>query len=73
MFKQDATSMEDADDLAEEVTNFRSSKDESAQALVARFNALTTKLEVKSSTMKFPDVFLQGRFLRAFPTTGIRD
>jgi hypothetical protein len=38
--KQDATSMEDADDLAEEVTNFRSSKDESAQALVARFNAL---------------------------------
>jgi hypothetical protein len=73
LFKQDATSMEDADDLAEEVTNFRSSKDEPAQALVARFNALTTKLAVKSSTMKFPDVFLQGRFLRALPTTGIRD
>jgi hypothetical protein len=73
-FKQDATSMEDADDLAEEVTNFRSSsKGESAQVLVARFNALTTKLAVRSSTMKFPDVFLQGRFLRALPTTGIRD
>jgi hypothetical protein len=42
LFKQDATSMEDADDLAEEITNFRSSKDEPAQVLVARFNALTT-------------------------------
>jgi hypothetical protein len=51
LFKQDATSMEDADDLAEEVTNFRSSKDEPAQVLVARFNALTTKLTVKSSTI----------------------
>ena len=30
LFKQDATSMEDADDLAEEVTNFRSTKDESS-------------------------------------------
>jgi hypothetical protein len=73
LFKQDATSMEDADDLAEEVTNFRSNKDESARALVARSYALTTKLAVKPSTMKFPDVFLQGRFLRASPTTGIRD
>jgi hypothetical protein len=73
LFKQDATSMEDADDLAEEVTNFRSIKDESAQVLVARFNALTTKLQVKSSTMKFPDVFLRLRFLRALPTAGIRD
>jgi hypothetical protein len=36
LFKQDATSMEDADDLAEEVINFRSIKDESAQVLVAR-------------------------------------
>jgi hypothetical protein len=43
------------------------------QVLVARFNALTTKLTVKSSTMKFPDVFLRSRFLRALPTTGIRD
>jgi hypothetical protein len=40
LFKRDATSMGDADDLAEEVTNFRSSKDEPAQVLVARFNAL---------------------------------
>jgi hypothetical protein len=73
LFKQDATSMEDADDLAEEVTNFRSSEGESAQVLVARFNALTTKLTVKSSTMKFPDDFLRSRFLRALPTTGVRD
>jgi hypothetical protein len=73
LFKQDATSMEDADDLAEEITNFRSSKDESAQVLVARFNALTTKLTVKSSSMQFPDVFLRAHFLRALPTTGIRD
>jgi hypothetical protein len=73
-FKQDATSMEDANDLAEDITNFRSSKDESAQVLVARFNASTTKLKrAKSSTMKFPDIFLRARFLRALPTTGIRD
>ena len=37
LFRQDATSMEDADDLADEVTTFRSHKDESAQVLVARF------------------------------------
>jgi hypothetical protein len=36
LFKQDATSMEDADDLVEEVTSFRSSKGESAQVLVTR-------------------------------------
>ena len=37
-------------------------------------NALiTTKLTVKFSTMQFPDVFLRSRFLRALPTTGIRD
>jgi hypothetical protein len=73
LFKQDSTSMEDADDLAEEVTTFRSRNDETAQALVARLNALTTELKAKSTTMKFPDIFLQGRFLRASPTTGTRD
>jgi len=73
LFKQDATSMEDADDLADEVTTFQSHKDESAQVLVARFEALTTKLKLKCSTMKFPDQFLLSRFLRALPTTGIRD
>ena len=73
LFKQDATSMEDADDLADAVTTFQSHKDESAQVLVARFEALTTKLKLKSSTMQFPDQFLLSRFLRALPTTGIRD
>ena len=35
LFKQDATSMEDADDLADAVTTFQSHKDESAQVLVS--------------------------------------
>jgi hypothetical protein len=73
LFKQDATSMENADDLSDQIAHFQSHKDESAQVLVARFNALTTKLELKSSTMKFPDEFLLSRFVRALPTTGIRD
>jgi hypothetical protein len=68
LFKQDATAMEDADDLADAVTTFQSHKDESAQVLVARFEALTTKLKLKSATMKFPDKFLLSRFLRALPT-----
>ena len=73
LFKQDATSMENADDLSDKIAHFQSHKDEPAQVLVARFNALTTKLELKSSTMKFPDEFLLSRFVRALPTTGIRD
>ena len=73
LFKQDASSMADAEDLYEEVTSFTSHKDETAQVLVARFNALTTKMKAKSTSMKLPDVFLQTRFTRALPTTGIRD
>ena len=48
LFKQDASSMEDAEDLCEEVTSFKAIKNETAQVLVARFNALTTKLVGKS-------------------------
>jgi hypothetical protein len=73
LFKQDASSMEDAEDLCEEVTNFKAIKNETAQVLVARFNALTTKLVGKSSTMKLPDIFLQTRFIRALTTTGVRN
>jgi len=73
LFKQDASSMEDAEDLCEEVTSFKAIKNETAQVLVARFNALTTKLVGKSSTMKLPDIFLQTRFIRALTTTGVRN
>jgi hypothetical protein len=73
LFKQDASSMGDAEDLCEAVTNFKSPRDEPAQVSVARFNALTTKLVGKSSTMKLPNYFLQTRFLRALTTTGIRN
>ena len=40
---------------------------------MARFNALTTKMQGKSTTLVLPDVVLQSRFTRALPTTGIRD
>ena len=73
LFKQDASSMEDAEDLCEEVTSFKAIKNETAQVLVARFNALTTKLVGKSATMKLPDIFLQTRFIRALTTTGVRN
>jgi hypothetical protein len=73
LFKQDASSMEDAEDLYEEVTSFKAIKNETAQVLVARFNALTTKLVGKSATMKLPDIFLQTRFTRALTTTGVRN
>ena len=73
LFKQDASSMEDAEDLCEEVTSFKAIKNETAQVLVARFNALTTKLVGKSKTMKLPDIFLQTRFIRALTTTGVRN
>ena len=73
LFKQDASSMEDAEDLCEEVTSFKAIKNETAQVLVARFNALATKLVGKSATMKLPDIFLQTRFTRALTTTGVRN
>ena len=73
LFKQDASSMEDAEDLCEEVTSFKAIKNETVQVLVARFNALTTKLVGKSKTMKLPDIFLQTRFIRALTTTGVRN
>ena len=73
LFKQDAASMEDADSMFVEITNFKSKRDESAQAMVARFNALITSLIGKDSSLTFPDLFLQQRFLRALTTAGVRD
>ena len=55
------------------VQRFKVSNDEAATAFVARFDALTTKLQGKSTSIVFPDTYLQQRLLRAFPTSGHRD
>jgi len=55
------------------IQRFKVSNDEAATAFVARFDALTTKLQGKSTSIVFPDIYLQQRFLRALPTSGCRD
>ena len=55
------------------IQRFKVSNDEAATAFVARFDALTTKLQGKSTSIVFPDIHLQQRFLRALPTSGHRD
>ena len=55
------------------IQRFKVSNDEAATAFVARFDALTTKLQGKSTSIVFPDIYLQQRFLRALPTSGHRD
>jgi hypothetical protein len=70
LFKQDVTSMEDANDLFKEIDSSKARKGESAPAMVARFNAFNTKLKGKSTSIVFPDTFLQKRFLCALPTSG---
>ena len=55
------------------IQRFKVSNDEAAAASVARFDALTTTLQGKSTSIVFPDIYLQQRFLRALPTSGHRD
>jgi hypothetical protein len=49
------------------IQRFKVSNDETATAFVARFDALTTKLKGKSTSIIFPDIYRQQRFLRALP------
>jgi hypothetical protein len=73
LFQQDATSMANAESLTDQVLDFTSHKGETAQVMVSRFNALTTKMAGKVTPLVLQDEILMTRFTRALPTTGIRD
>ena len=73
LFQQDATSMANAESLTDQVLGFTSHKGETAQVMVSRFNALTTKMKGKETPLVLQDEILMTRFTRALPTTGTRD
>jgi hypothetical protein len=52
------------------IQRFKVSNDETATAFAARFDDLNTK---PHTSIVFPDIYLQQRFLRALPTSGHRD